>query len=229
MKFVAHRGFSYQHTENSLDAIRYALTTKAHGIEIDIHETKDREIVVHHDFILGRTVEGTGRLKDYTLSELKGFKLKGSEGSIPSLKEVLETIDGKKELVIEVKGEVDLDLLHETLKGYDPKCFRLESFDHKLIRKWNDEYPGFHTGLIVYGRIQDPLEYLKMTKASFYSFSEEFFNREDEAFFSASKVDSLIWGINDLKTLSQYEGRDTLYVVTDNSEILNEKALDCIR
>ena len=99
VKVWAHRGAIEFAPENTLESFAAAVEEKADGIELDIHLTRDREIVVIHDERLDRTSNGRGFVKDYTLAELK--KLDFSKGTrfgeerpyqIPTLREVFELI-----------------------------------------------------------------------------------------------------------------------------------------
>ena len=58
-----------------MDAFRKAIEMKADGIELDVHLTKDGEVVVIHDEVLDRVSDGTGRVQDFTYNELKSLIL----------------------------------------------------------------------------------------------------------------------------------------------------------
>ena len=73
IKVWAHRGASGYAPENTMDAFRKAIEMKADGIELDVHLTKDGEVVVIHDEVLDRVSDGTGRVQDFTCNELKKF------------------------------------------------------------------------------------------------------------------------------------------------------------
>ena len=69
----------------------------ADGMELDVHLTKDGEVVVIHDETLDRTSNGHGNVRDYTLEELKKFSFhnhmeKYQGVQIPTLKEVLNLV-----------------------------------------------------------------------------------------------------------------------------------------
>jgi len=94
MKIIAHRANDEIHKENTMEAILNSLKqTYIDGIEIDIRMTKDYHFVIHHDpFYAGYYIEKTS---------LKVLQKKG----LNSLEEVLEKIDSKKILLIEIKEE----------------------------------------------------------------------------------------------------------------------------
>ena len=99
---MAHRGASGIAPENTIIAFRKALEAGSDVLELDVHATKDGEIVVIHDETVDRTTDGTGAVKDFTLEELKrldaGYRFTPDEGktypyrgqgiTIPTLKEV---------------------------------------------------------------------------------------------------------------------------------------------
>src|SRR5262249_13206434 len=67
---IGHRGASGTRPENTLAAFRRAEALGAHMIELDVQLTRDREVVVVHDWTLGRCSNGRGRVSARTLAEL---------------------------------------------------------------------------------------------------------------------------------------------------------------
>jgi glycerophosphoryl diester phosphodiesterase len=106
---VAHRGASQLAPENSLIAFEYAIQKGADTIELDVHLSKDNQIIIHHDYYLGRTEFGSGFIGNYTFLELQaldigvkfGEKFLGTK--IPSFRDVLHLIKGKTRLEIELR------------------------------------------------------------------------------------------------------------------------------
>ncbi|MCH1578864.1 glycerophosphodiester phosphodiesterase, partial [Staphylococcus epidermidis] len=98
-QIVAHRGLPEDYPENTIIAYRHALMLHIDMLEIDVHYTKDKELVVIHDDTIDRTSNGKGKVSDFTLKELKaldfgfykGEKFKGE--SIPTFDEVLDLAD----------------------------------------------------------------------------------------------------------------------------------------
>ncbi|RSK36923.1 glycerophosphodiester phosphodiesterase [Bhargavaea beijingensis] len=84
---LAHRGGAGLAPENTMPAFERAAGLGAHGFEIDVHLTKDEEVIVFHDETLERTTNLDGRPGDYTLAELEdadfGFRHAGEDGSYP--------------------------------------------------------------------------------------------------------------------------------------------------
>jgi glycerophosphoryl diester phosphodiesterase len=100
----AHRGASARAPENTLEAFQLAVGAGAGGLELDIHMTRDREIVVIHDATVDRTTDGSGAVAEMELEELRvldasyGFSPDGGRThpyrgrglKIPTLAEVYE-------------------------------------------------------------------------------------------------------------------------------------------
>ena len=82
MRVAAHRGFSEKYPENTMEAFRAALEAGADEIETDVRVSADGELVLIHDETADRTTDGTGKICEMTLAELKkldaGIK-KGAE------------------------------------------------------------------------------------------------------------------------------------------------------
>jgi glycerophosphoryl diester phosphodiesterase len=106
----AHRGAREVAPENTLAAFHVAQEIGASGVELDVMLTSDGEVVVIHDDTLDRTTDGSGRVRDMTLSKLKTldagswFDPRFAGQRIPTLQEVLELIGGRMILDIELKS-----------------------------------------------------------------------------------------------------------------------------
>ena len=70
-KIYAHRGFSEKYPENTMLAFRKAAELGVEGLEIDVHLTKDGELVVMHDENTVRTTGVNALIKDLTLKNSK--------------------------------------------------------------------------------------------------------------------------------------------------------------
>ena len=92
-KVWAHRGASGYAPENTLEAFQLAVDMQVDGIELDVQLSKDGELVVIHDETIDRVSNGKGRVKDYTLQELRNFNFNNGHSTyafaaIPTLEEV---------------------------------------------------------------------------------------------------------------------------------------------
>ena len=136
--------------ENSLTAFRRAVE-HGFGIELDVHVTKDGEVVVFHDDTTDRVTGVKGKVKDFTLAELRELRLSGTEDTVPTLKEVLALVDGKIPLLIEIK-ETGTDhsiseATAEVLKDYNGE-FIVESFSPLAFGAFRKAFPGIPCGFL---------------------------------------------------------------------------------
>jgi len=113
----AHRGAMETHPENTLVAFREAINAGAHMIEFDVFLSKDNEMVVIHDATVDRTTNGTGRISDLTLGQIRildagSWKSPEFAGEkIPTLHEVLEIMPFNIWLNVHIKGEDNLPVM----------------------------------------------------------------------------------------------------------------------
>lgn len=104
----AHRGlFDNQSDapENSLKAFAKAVEV-GYGIELDVQLSKDKVPVVFHDASLKRMCGIEDKVWNYTLEELQKMHLLGTEQTIPTFAQVLDTIGGKVPIIVEYKMDV---------------------------------------------------------------------------------------------------------------------------
>ncbi len=154
----AHRGLHSEDKsvpENSLAAFRLAAEA-GYGIELDVQLTKDRKVVVFHDDTLERVCGVPGRVDDYTFRRLQEFPLCGTDQRIPLFSDVLDLVDARSPLIVELKnGRHNRELCRKT---YDMLCsYRgaacVESFNPMIVR-WFKR----HGKDIVRGQLAMPAE-----------------------------------------------------------------------
>jgi glycerophosphoryl diester phosphodiesterase len=106
---AAHRGGALLWPENSLTAFRGALALGVDLVELDVHLTRDGEVVVIHDPTLERTTTGHGTVGARTWPELAGVTVRGTAGEgIPRLAEVLDLVrPSGVRLLLEIKAGPD--------------------------------------------------------------------------------------------------------------------------
>ena len=108
---LGHRGASGHAPENTLEAFKLAMDMGAEGFELDVHLSKDGELVVIHDETVDRTTNGKGLVWEKTLAELKELdacnKMEAYRGAkIPTLREVYELIRDTDHIVnVEIKTD----------------------------------------------------------------------------------------------------------------------------
>jgi glycerophosphoryl diester phosphodiesterase len=124
---IGHRGAMGHVMENTLPSVQKALDLKVDMIEIDVFICKTGELVVFHDDLLDNLSSSTGKIEDLTLEEIKKVKLNGNF-NIPTLEEVIDLVQKKVPLNIELKGKNTAKPTFELLKKYYQKGYKYENF-----------------------------------------------------------------------------------------------------
>ena len=133
---IGHRGAMGHETENTLASIQKALDLNVDMIEIDVFKIASGEIVVFHDEKIDRLTDGSGGIESLDLVALKNLTLEGNH-KIPLLSEVMDVINHKVPLNIELKGPGTSEGVMHLIKTYmENEGWTLDDF---LISSFNWE------------------------------------------------------------------------------------------
>ena len=159
---VAHRGLSKRYPENSYIGLKAALELPIDMLEIDVHYTKDKQLVVIHDDTIDRTSNGRGKVIDYTYEQLQQFDfgIKWGEAfkgtRISKLEDILQLArQYSKILLIELKVPQQYpgieDMLLDVLDRYHmPKRqVILQSFDEESVRSIATKTTEYKLGVLI--------------------------------------------------------------------------------
>ncbi len=107
---MAHRGNRVLFPENTIAAFKQAFSDGADILETDLHLSLDGEFICIHDATVDRTTNGLGKVKDFSLNDLKTFRILNTQSylteyQIPSLLETLRILPEKKALALELKTD----------------------------------------------------------------------------------------------------------------------------
>ncbi|MGH9799898.1 MAG: glycerophosphodiester phosphodiesterase, partial [Blastocatellia bacterium] len=146
---IAHRGASAYQPENTLAAFALAIAQGAQMIELDLHISRDNQVVVIHDETLDHTTNLKGRVDQLTLAEIKQADA-GKGERVPTLEETLDLTIGKLRLYLEIK---DRRAAAETLRIIRARRCQdevmLASFDVELMRRLGEEVGDIELGVIL--------------------------------------------------------------------------------
>ncbi|MEQ9307575.1 MAG: glycerophosphodiester phosphodiesterase family protein [Marinoscillum sp.] len=169
---IAHKGASGIAPENTMAAFKLALEMGVDMIELDVRNTHDEQIVVFHDPTLDRTTNGTGLVHDYTLAEIKELDAgswfgdaKYAGEKVPTLKEVLDMVAGRCQVLIEIKhmdhphyhdfAEKLIDIIHQEKDGY--KWIILQSLETEYLEAAHEYDDHVQTKKLMIGEDSAPL------------------------------------------------------------------------
>ena len=156
----AHRGLhnmAERIPENSMLAFTKAIE-KGYGIELDVHLTADRKLVVFHDDDLMRICSVPGIVERMTYEELQQYYLSGTFEKIPLLSDVLDHVYGRVPLLIEIKMPTKDTLIckyvKEALDSYRGP-YVIESFNSLALRWFRNHAPKVLRGQLSSNLVAD--------------------------------------------------------------------------
>lgn len=154
MLCIGHRGAMGHEPENTLLSIRKALALGVDAIEIDVYNVENNLVVIH-DHSLSRTTNGIGYIEEQSFAYLRSLDA-GKGERIPTLKEVLDTVNRQVIVNIELKGSntanLVVSLIQEYIRqGWSLADFVVSSFNHYELNQVKVIEPGIKIGILIYG------------------------------------------------------------------------------
>ncbi|MEF2244181.1 glycerophosphodiester phosphodiesterase [Paenibacillus sp. IITD108] len=220
---VAHRGYPAKFPENTLSSFRAACELAFTHLELDVQLTKDGVPVVFHDTSVERMTDGTGRIKDLTLKEIKELSVKGIE-RIPTLEEALDLLKDRLIVDIELKQAGDLypgleKTVLDTLKKKDmiEQSF-LASFDHYSLAKARELNDKIGLGIINHGSSPALFPLAKELNCEYMSIRYEFITDEIIAKCEAENIIMIPYTIDDEKDMQLVVKNPSLLICTNELE-----------
>lgn len=210
-KVFAHRGGSDWAPENTMAAFRKSLEFGVDGIEIDVQRCSTGELVVFHDPDVGRTTNGVGLIKDISYPELKRlsaglwFDEEFRQESVPLLSSVLDLLDGKVVLNIEVKNTpidypgIENDLL-DLIEDYPHRDkLIISSFDHQVILRIHQMAPDLKLALLADAVFVDIGDYAKKIGATVWHPCVDSLHADAVSEAQTAGLEINAWTLNDAR------------------------------
>lgn len=209
---IAHRGVHNNAEniyENTIPAFAKAME-KGYIIELDVSLTKDNKMVVYHDKKLKRLFGIDSYLNEMNYKELARLKFPNSSVGIPLFDDVLELINGKVPLLIEIKNEGEVGkmegMLYDKLKAYKG-TYAIQSFNPYSVAWFRNNAPDVLRGQLSGSfKISDyEAEYAGTTRLPWYKrfmLSNLLLNLKSRPNFIAYEINNVsIAKLNNLKKL----------------------------
>ncbi|MBR2248624.1 MAG: glycerophosphoryl diester phosphodiesterase membrane domain-containing protein [Bacilli bacterium] len=228
MEITAHRGASVKYPENTMAAFRGAKKLGADWIELDVQQTKDRQIVVSHDTNLGRVTGVDKDIIDMNYSEIEKldagsfFNKKFKDEKIPLLKEALQYAkDNNIRLNIELKPigeEKDFEKqVVDLIKKYkfENRCVITSQIYSVLekVKKEDKEIKTVYVMSIAIGEITDA-KYADAFSVEASNVNESLVNTVHN-----SGKELFAWTINTEESINNMIDMDVDNIITDNIQL----------
>ena len=170
-QIIAHRGASYLAPENTLTAFKKAMELGADGVEMDVQQTIDAGLVIHHDYMIDLHTDISGKIYDMTMGDLKELDF-GSWKDVIYQDEKIATLQEAMELCKQMPGctvHLELKSTMDNDPDFVPRVLEvlrqtemveqviLISFNHALLRQAKQLMPELRVGALVYGELESML------------------------------------------------------------------------
>ena len=227
-EIMAHRGSRINRPENTLAAFEEAVRVGADGIELDVHLSKDGQVVVIHDETLDRTTDGAGFVHEWTLADLQQldagswFDPAFSGQRIPSLAEVLDLLEA-----LGFRGRLNIELKRGKNRGMEKKIHSLleqkqrsfevlfSSFSLRALWRLHRLLPGAEVAylikksrfLLLLGKYLPWISSLHLSQKSYLP----------KPFYSSKRI--RIWTVNQEKGMKKAFQLGVEAIITDKPEV----------
>lgn len=234
MKIIGHRGAKGEAPENTLAGFAYLRSLGIHHVELDIHLSADKQLVVIHDDTVDRTTNQSGKVRDFTADQLANMNAHhqwpnwslpnhpASETGIPRLAKVLTAWHELKSIQLEVKSAPkaelaliarDLIQLCEDFKLGERGIITSSSEQfHQCLSELHCKQP---TGLVADSRVQNPIQTAKDLNCDYLCLDWKLCNDEMVAAASNAKLTVSLWTANDASWFKTFENWGIDSVITD--------------
>jgi glycerophosphoryl diester phosphodiesterase len=217
---IGHRGAKGHEPENTLIAFQKAIDLGCHGIELDVHLSLDREIIVIHDEKINRTTNGKGFVNQMNLLELKKFKI-NEKHEIPTLNEVFELLNHKIFVNIELKSYETVEKVIELIEKYilqkrfNYTNFIISSFDWNAlqqVRFINDE---IQIGVLTSTDLDLAFAFAKFIKAKTINPYFHLLTQENVAKIQEKGFKIYTWTVNEIEDIEKMKSLKVDGIISD--------------
>ncbi|MGD8344573.1 MAG: glycerophosphodiester phosphodiesterase family protein [Desulfobacterales bacterium] len=222
VEITGHRGTKVRAPENTLSAVRHAISEGADFAEIDVQTTADGVVVLLHDDDLMRVASLKRRLRDLTYRELQDidvgswFDPQFSSERIPTLQEVIDLVRGRIKLNIELKYTwPDPTLTEKVVNIIRQNAFAADcvvsSLNFSAVTEIKQSFPELTVGFIVFTAVGDlsrmEADFLSISAARATPMLVRQLHRNERAVH--------VWTVNDFNNVISMIERGVNNIITD--------------
>ena len=213
--------------ENTRSAYEAAVHAGLGGIELDVVQSKDGEIICSHNFDLERKTDGFGYIYNKTWSDLKKLNIANNRGGemeqIPALMDVLGWLPVDCIINIEIKTHKLLDISTATKvaktiqRNNRQKTTLVSSFNPVSLRRVKGVDLEIKTGFLVENRRMIPLT--PLSRADYLHPRADVFNNQTMDYCERNRLGTNIWTVNSGPGIAFFRKRDVDGIITDYPEV----------
>lgn len=217
---IAHRGASGYEPENTIIAFQEAINMGADAIELDIHFSKDEEIIVIHDESIDRTTNGSGFINEMKLVEIKSFWI-NEKHKIPTLNEVLELANENLLINIELKSNKNIEKVIILIKKYFSvknlgyQNFIISSFDWNILTAVKKIDKNIPIGVLTATDLSLAIEFAKKMSAKSIHPEFELLNHKNIVEMQKNNFQVYAWTVNKTADIQKIKALGVNGIISD--------------
>lgn len=217
---IGHRGARGHEPENTLLGFQKAIDLNVDCIELDVHLSSDGELMVIHDETIDRTTNGKGAVNQFSLPELKRFQIEKDQ-RIPTLTEVLNLIDQKCDINIELKSfetadkVVDLIEKYVSEKKWNYDQFLVSSFDWNALQQVTFSNSKIPIGVLTETNVDLALAFAKFIKAKSIHPYFHLVTNENTAKMQEKGFQVFPWTVNEIEDIKRIKTYNVDGIISD--------------
>ena len=237
--FAAHRGGAGLWPENSLLAFGNAVALGADYLELDVHLSRDGEVMVIHDPTLNRTTTASGPVRERTAAELGALWLKDRSGTVTA--EAVPTLDqvvalaaaGKRQMLLEIKTDEKRrrypDIEEKVFAVLDRYRFTpfaiVMSFEGETWRRLRQLRPDARVGALYSARmlpatgIELELASLRQAGVGFVGLEQRMVTADVARQARLAGLTLGVWTVNERDAIERFVGHGVGVVITDRPDL----------
>jgi glycerophosphoryl diester phosphodiesterase len=217
---IGHRGAKGHAPENTLISFQTAMDLDVDGIELDVHLTSNLQLICIHDDTVNRTTSGTGLINSFTLSELKALRIDNLH-EIPKLEEVLDLINKKIFVNIELKGKNTakpvVDVIESYLNGknWNYNHFLISSFDWIALQEVRSLNPNIALGVLTQTDLGLAIGFADFIQAKSIHPYFHLLTKENTALMQQKGFQVFPWTVNELEDIQKIKSFQVDGIISD--------------
>ena len=212
---IAHRGYTRDFPDNTLEAFKAALDLGVDGVEFDVQETRDVEFIIHHDDDLAGKPIAAQKLADLRQERIQDKYL------IPILQETLDLLNNKLVLIVELKQVKSLEKFLEILRSHvmiDKVV--LVSFNPELISGLARLAPDIMRAVITGEPTDDSMKIARATHSGAIGVHYSYLTSELILRAHADNLIVFVWGCTDTQSVRQALQFDIDGIISDFPDVV---------
>ncbi|HSD08605.1 glycerophosphodiester phosphodiesterase [Flavobacterium sp.] len=217
---IGHRGAKGHEPENTLVSFEKAIALGADGIELDVHLSSDGHLIVIHDETVDRTTNGKGAVNQMTLEEIKSFQI-DAKHEIPTLIEVLDLVNQRCFVNIEIKGEgiaeqvVDVIERYVSEKKWKLDHFLVSSFDWNSLQQVRFLNENIRIGVLTETNLDLAFSFARFMKAEALHPDFQLLTKEFTDKIQQKEILVFPWTVNETEDIQRIKSFNVDGIITD--------------